>query len=69
MSCDDYDRRIGGIWQKRKKIFGRTDEIDILIDYYKDLESEYLENERPRNDIIDLWMKCLIKLNKKNINL
>jgi len=69
MSCDDYDRRIGGIWQKRKKIFGRTDEIDILIDYYKDLESEYLENERPRNDIIDLWMKCLIKLNNKNINL
>ena len=69
MSCDDYDRRIGGIWQKRKKIFGRTDEIDILIDYYKDLESEYLENKRPRNDIIDLWMKCLIKLNNKNINL
>ena len=68
MSCDDYARRIGGIWQK-KKIFGRTDEIDILIVYYKDLESEYLENERPRNDIIDLWMKCLIKLNNKNINL
>ena len=55
--------------EKRKKIFGRTDEIDILIVYYKDLESEYLENERPRNDIIDLWMKCLIKLNNKNINL
>ena len=55
--------------KKEKKIFGRTDEIDILIDYYKDLESEYLENERPRNDIIDLWMKCLIKLNNKNINL
>ena len=69
MSCDDYDMRIGGIWQKRKKIFGRTDEIDILIDYYKDLESEYLENERPRNDIIDLWMKYLIKLNKINMNL
>ena len=42
MSRDDYARRIGGIWQKRKKIFGRTDEIDILIVYYKDLESEYL---------------------------
>ena len=55
--------------EKRKKIFGRTDEIDILIVYYKDLESEYLENERPRNDIIDYWMKYLIKLNNKNINL
>ena len=42
MSCDDYARRIGGIWKKEKKIFGRTDEIDILIVYYKDLESEYL---------------------------
>ena len=69
MSSDDYARKIGGIWQKRKKIFGRTDEIDILIEYYKDLESEYLENESPRNDIIDLWRKCLIKLNNKNINL
>ena len=38
MSCDDYDRRIGGIWQKKKKILGSTDEIDILIEYYKDLE-------------------------------
>ena len=55
MSCDVYDRRIGGIWQKRKKIFGRTDEIDILIDYYK--ESEYLENERPRNDMDEIFDK------------
>ena len=69
MSSDDYARRIGGICQKRKKIFVRTDEIDILIEYYKDLESEYLENGRPRNDIMDLWIKCLIKLNNKNINL
>ena len=43
--------------------------IDILIEYYKDLESEYIENERPRNEIIDLWIKYLVKLNNKNINL
>lgn len=64
---NDYERRTGGIWQK--KIFGRTDEIDILIEYFKGMETEYIQNGSTRNDKIVLWIKCLIKLNNKNINL
>ena len=60
-------RRTGGIWQKRKIIYGRTDEIDILIQYFKDTETESIEQGFNRNAIIDLWIKCLIKLNNRNI--
>ena len=66
---NDYERRIAGIWKKRKSIYGRTDEIDILINYYKDLEKELNENDTDRNELIELWYKCLIKLNNKNIYL
>ena len=39
--------------QKRKKIFGRTDKIDILIKYYKDSESDYIENGYNSNRFMD----------------
>lgn len=45
---NDYERRTGGIWQK--KIFGRTDEIDILIEFFKGMETEYIQNGRSRNE-------------------
>lgn len=67
LSNIDYERRTGGIWQKRKIIYGRTDEIDILIQYFKDTETESIEQGFNRNAIIDLWIKCLIKLNNRNI--
>ena len=69
LNYSDYSRRIGGIWKKRKKVLGRTDEIDILIGYYKDLEAELIENGKDRNNIIELWFKCLKKLNNRIINL
>ena len=52
-----------------KKVLGRTDEIDILIGYYKDLQTELIENGNGRNNIIELWFKCLKKLNNRVINL
>ncbi len=55
--------------EKRKILKGRTDEIDILINYYKDLKKELNENQADKKELIELWYKCLIKLNNKNNNL
>ncbi len=48
--------------EKKKNLYGRIDEIDILINYYKDFEKELNENQADRNELIELWYKCLIKL-------
>ena len=48
--------------EKKKKILGRTDEIDILIAYNKDLQTGLIENGNDRNNIIELWFKCLKKI-------
>jgi len=33
------------------------------------MESKLIDNGRSRNDIIELWFKCLINLNNINTNL
>ncbi|ORX64275.1 hypothetical protein BCR32DRAFT_251198 [Anaeromyces robustus] len=40
---NDFERRIGGIWNKKKRILGRTEEIDGLIRHYEKLESELIK--------------------------
>ncbi len=41
LSCGDYDRRNRGVWEKKPKKIGRTDEINAIINYYKKMEIFY----------------------------
>ena len=65
---NDYERRIGGIWKKKQKKIGRTNEINALIKYYKNVETLLEKNGNNRKDFIELWLKCLSDLNIKIIN-
>ena len=38
-------------------------EIKFLVENYKYMESIFIDNEKCRNDIVELWFKCLINLN------
>ncbi|ORX73428.1 hypothetical protein BCR32DRAFT_285656 [Anaeromyces robustus] len=69
LSFNDYQRRNEGIWSKKRKIFRRTDQINILIGMYKEAESNLINNECNRNEIIELWFECLNILNSNFINL
>ncbi len=60
LSYNDYERKIGGIWKKKSRILGKTNEINELIEYYKKMESLLIYYECHRNKIIDLWLECLI---------
>ena len=67
LSYDNYKRRKSGVWeQKPKKL--RTDEIDALIKYYKNMEILLKKEKEDKNDFIELWLKCLSDLNIKIIN-
>ncbi|ORX73417.1 hypothetical protein BCR32DRAFT_285678 [Anaeromyces robustus] len=57
------------IWSKKRKIFRRTDQINILIGMYKEAKSNLINNECNRNEIIELWFECLNILNSNFINL
>ncbi|ORX76116.1 hypothetical protein BCR32DRAFT_248991 [Anaeromyces robustus] len=69
LSFNDYQRRNEGILSKKRKIFRRTDQINILIGMYKEAESNLINNECDRNEIIELWFECLNILNSNFINL
>ncbi|KAG4097797.1 hypothetical protein H8356DRAFT_940457, partial [Neocallimastix lanati (nom. inval.)] len=52
------------VWKKKKRrIVTKTDEINDLIKKYKKKESELIDKKSNKNDIIDLWYKCLLELN------
>ena len=51
--------------KKRERILRKTDEINNLIEDYKKMESMLIDNGSYRNDIVELWFKCLIDLNNK----
>jgi len=46
--------------KKKKKKLRKTNEIKILIEKYKTMKYKLIDNERPRNDLVELWFKCLI---------
>jgi len=69
LSYTDYEKRNNGILEKKRKIINRTDEIKDLIENHKDKEEELICKGCDENDIIELWYKCLVKLNNKNTNL
>ncbi|KAG4092575.1 hypothetical protein H8356DRAFT_1049532, partial [Neocallimastix lanati (nom. inval.)] len=65
LSYYNYKRKIEGVWKKKKRrILTKTDEINDLIKKYKKKESELIDKKYDKNDIIDLWYKCLLELNK-----
>ncbi|ORX71716.1 hypothetical protein BCR32DRAFT_250084 [Anaeromyces robustus] len=69
LSNIDYQRRIAGYWEKKPKKLIRTDEINAIVKYYKNMEIlEKRKNEIDRKKIINLWLDCLDDLNIKIIN-
>ena len=62
LSYNNYKRKIEGVW-KKKRIVTKTDEINDLIIKYKKKESKLIDKKCNKNDIIDLWYKCLLELN------
>ncbi|KAL6613257.1 hypothetical protein U3516DRAFT_798001 [Neocallimastix sp. 'constans'] len=64
----DYQMRIKGIWRKKNRISERVDDIKILVEYYKNMEAELKNVECSKNDIIENWFNCLIRLNDEIIN-
>ena len=50
--------------KKKRRILTKTDEINDLIKKYKKKESELIDKKCDKNDIIDLWYKYLLELNK-----
>ncbi|KAL6600121.1 hypothetical protein U3516DRAFT_762224 [Neocallimastix sp. 'constans'] len=46
----------------------RVDEIKILVEYYKNMEAELNNIGCSKNDIIENWFNCLVRLNNKIIN-
>ncbi|KAG4102931.1 hypothetical protein H8356DRAFT_1420758 [Neocallimastix lanati (nom. inval.)] len=64
----DYHLRIKGIWRKKSRISERVDDINILVEYYKNMEAELKNIGCSKNDIIENWFNCLIRLNNEIIN-
>ncbi|KAL6621969.1 hypothetical protein U3516DRAFT_795675 [Neocallimastix sp. 'constans'] len=64
----DYHMRIKGIWRKKSRISERVDDINILVEYYKNMEAELKNIGCSKNDIIENWFNCLIRLNNEIIN-
>ncbi|ORX97568.1 hypothetical protein LY90DRAFT_520062 [Neocallimastix californiae] len=64
----DYQMRIKGIWRKKSRISERVDDINILVEYYKNMEAELKNIGCSKNDIIENWFNCLIRLNNEIIN-
>ncbi|KAG4097747.1 hypothetical protein H8356DRAFT_1675482, partial [Neocallimastix lanati (nom. inval.)] len=61
----DYHMRIKGIWRKKSRISERVDDINILVEYYKNMEAELKNIGCSKNDIIENWFNCLIRLNNE----
>ncbi len=68
LSSNDYKRRDGGSWDKKKIKKNKTDEIDSIVGKYKEKEYKLINNGNDRKTITELWYQCLIDLNKKITN-
>ena len=62
---NNYLRVTNGIW-KKKKIFGRTDEINIFVDFYKEKAEEIEKNHVRSLDIIENLFECLKRINNNS---
>ena len=62
----EYLRLTTGIWNtKRKLIYGRSDEKDIIVRYYEELVNELKNNNANDDEIVNEWFKCLIRLSRR----
>jgi len=52
---------------KKRRISVGVDEINTVVEYYKNMESELKNIGSSKNDIIENWFNCLIRLNNKPI--
>jgi len=59
--------RIRGIWRKKRRISERIDEINILVEYYKNMEAELKNIGCSKNDIIENWFNFLVRLIIKSL--
>ena len=64
-SFSDYQWKIGGIWGKKRRISEGIDEINTVVEYYKNMESELKNIGSSKNNIVENWFNCLIRLNNK----
>ena len=53
--------------EKKRRISEGVDEINIVVEYYKNIESKLKKIRSSKNDIIENWFNCLIRLNNKII--
>ena len=51
----------------QKKKFRRTDEINALIKYYKNMGIRLKKEKRKRNEFVELRLKCVRDINIKII--
>ncbi|KAG4084293.1 hypothetical protein H8356DRAFT_1436287 [Neocallimastix lanati (nom. inval.)] len=63
-ASESYNR----IWRKKSRISERVDDINIFVEYYKNMEAELKNIGCSKNDIIENWFNCLIRLNNEIIN-
>lgn len=59
----EYLRLTICIWNtKRKIIYGRSDEKDIIVRYNEEFVNELKTNNTNDDEIVNQWFKCLIRL-------
>ncbi|KAG4102781.1 hypothetical protein H8356DRAFT_1324761 [Neocallimastix lanati (nom. inval.)] len=59
----DYQRKIRGIWKIKKRAINKANEISVLIERYKNIETKLIDTKCDRNNTINLWFDCLTDLN------
>ncbi|KAG4104419.1 hypothetical protein H8356DRAFT_1329557 [Neocallimastix lanati (nom. inval.)] len=59
----DYQRKIRGIWKIKKRAINKANEISVLIEHYKNIETKLIDTKYDRNNTINLWFDCLTDLN------
>ncbi|KAL6597175.1 hypothetical protein U3516DRAFT_764494 [Neocallimastix sp. 'constans'] len=63
LSYYDYQRKIRRIWKIKKRAINNANEISVLIERYKIIETKLIDAKCDRNNIINLWFDCLTDLN------
>ncbi|KAG4086668.1 hypothetical protein H8356DRAFT_1434309 [Neocallimastix lanati (nom. inval.)] len=52
----DYQRKIRGIWKIKKRAINKYNEISVLIERYKNIETKLIDTKCDRNNTINLLM-------------
>ena len=59
----NYQIKIRGIQKIKKRAINKANEISVLIECYKNIETKLIDVKCDRNNIINLWFDCLVDLN------